>query len=570
MTSIMSLIKIASVTHEIVLGSIAESTENVIRKINELENKNVDIAVFPAGALTGVTLCSEAVNADIIKETHIAIKSLMKATENKNILVAVSVVLNRDNKQEVLYIRGGKVVEKLGGNIDLFINNLPVVGITEPHEYKNLTEIISLCSDAKIILHMAAKPYDVNSYEDIEISKAISKATNSIYVYAASPYGESTTDFYYKNDKTILCNGDILKHSGSFDDEEEIITVVNTALVDTLKEPDEKYNIAFDNDHVDDYVVDKSPYLRNASYQDIIETQFRALVVRMEAIKCDKLILGISGGLDSTLALIASYEAMKYLGYPSKNIITVSMPGFGTSSRTKNNAKKLMELFDTTILNCDICEVVSRHLSLLGHDGKTADVVFENAQARERTQILMDLANKYNGLVIGTGDLSEIALGFATFNGDHMSNYSINASIPKTLMREVIKYYYDKNPKFKDVLADIIETPVSPELLPNKDGNVTVQKTEEIVGPYELHDFFIYYHVKYSLSREDIFLMACAAFKEDYSEDIIKKWLDVFYRRFFKNQFKRNCSVDGPKVTEISLSPREGYRFPSDVRREWK
>lgn len=563
----MSLIKIASVTHEIVLGSINRTAENVIKKIEELEKINVDVAVFPAGTLTGVTLGDEASNHDILVETSTAIDKIKVATENKNILVAISVVKN--DSSEVVYIRNGQVLEKYSEDIDFFINGVSVKGITLEHEYTKLADTIQSCKKARIILHIADKTYDVNDKDNLSISRAISGATHSIYVYSASPYGESTTDYYYSNEKTILLNGDIIAHSGTFEDDEEIVAVVNTALVDKDEFVDDNFNIIFNKNHVEEYKVEKYPYLREASYQDIIEAQFRALVVRMEAINCDKLILGISGGLDSTLALIVASEAMKYLGYPSENIITVSMPGFGTSSRTKNNSYKLMELFLTTIQECNICEVVSKHLNLIGHDGKTADTVFENAQARERTQILMDLANKYNGIVIGTGDLSEIALGFATFNGDHMSNYAVNASIPKTLMREVIRYYYEKHPMFKDVLSDIIDTPVSPELLPNEE-DTSVQKTEEIVGPYELHDFFIYYHVKYKIGREDILTMAYAAFKDVYAKDVIEKWLNVFYKRFFKNQFKRNCSVDGPKVTEISLSPREGHRFPSDVRREWK
>ena len=287
----------------------------------------------------------------------------------------------------------------------------------------------------------------------------------------------------------------------------------------------------------------------------------------MEHTNLKKAVIGISGGLDSTLALLVVVKTFELLGLDNKNIVTITMPGFGTTDRTYNNALTLCKELGCDLREINIVKAALQHFEDIGHDKDIHDVTYENVQARERTQILMDLANKEGGLLIGTGDLSELALGWCTYNGDHMSMYSVNPSIPKTLVRYLVRYVAEKesSTEVSDTLLDILDTPVSPELLPKSDKGEITQKTEDIVGPYELHDFFLYHFIKNGSSKERIKLLAEQAFKDDYSKEEIAKWLDKFIYRFFTRQFKRSALPDGPKVGSISLSPRGDWRMPSDA-----
>ena len=308
-----------------------------------------------------------------------------------------------------------------------------------------------------------------------------------------------------------------------------------------------------------------------ARCEDILSMQAAGLYTRLKAINCSKAVIGLSGGLDSTLALIVTIHAFDKLGLDRKNIIAITMPGFGTTARTKNNSINIAEEYGCTLREIPISESVTQHFKDIGHDIDVHDVTYENSQARERTQILMDVANQEGGIVIGTGDLSELALGWATYNGDHMSMYGVNCSIPKTLVRYLVSYEStrtaDVNPSLSKALADIVATPVSPELLPpTEDGKIS-QKTEETVGPYELHDFFLYYMIRYGFTPSKIYRMALTAFDGTYDADTIYKWEETFLRRFFAQQFKRSCVPDGPKVGTVSLSPRGDWRMPSDASR---
>ena len=287
---------------------------------------------------------------------------------------------------------------------------------------------------------------------------------------------------------------------------------------------------------------------------------------RLNHTGCRTAIIGISGGLDSTLALLVTVKAFDMAAISRKNIICVTMPCFGTTDRTYNNACHLVEKLGATLKEININEAVTLHFSDIGHDPDIHDVTYENSQARERTQILMDLANKYNGMVIGTGDMSELALGWATYNGDHMSMYGVNCSIPKTLVRHLVNYYADtcNEPELSSVLIDVLDTPVSPELLPPVDGIIS-QKTEDLVGPYELHDFFLYYVMRFGYAPKKIQYLAYLAFDTVYDKATIDKWLKTFYRRFFAQHFKRSCLPDGPKVGSVALSPRGDLRMPSDA-----
>jgi len=306
----------------------------------------------------------------------------------------------------------------------------------------------------------------------------------------------------------------------------------------------------------------------NEYFEDVLQIQTSGLAKRWEHTRAQAMIIGISGGLDSTLALLVTCLTADKLGYNRKQVIGVTMPGFGTSDRTYLNAIKLMENLGVSIQEISIRDAVLGHFEDINHDPDNHDITYENAQARERTQILMDLANKYNGLVVGTGDLSELALGWATYNGDQMSMYGVNAGIPKTLVRAVVSYCATNvfHGDVKEVLEDIVATPVSPELLPPDAGGHISQKTEDKVGPYELHDFFIYYFLRYGFTREKIQFMAEQAFYNKFDSSTISKWLEVFMRRFFAQQYKRSCMPDGPKVTYVSLSPRGDWRMPSDVK----
>jgi len=300
----------------------------------------------------------------------------------------------------------------------------------------------------------------------------------------------------------------------------------------------------------------------------ILNIQATGLKKRMEHTNCKTAVIGISGGMDSTLALLVTHRAFKDMGRSPSDIVCISMPCFGTTKRTKDNASKLSRILNTDFRVINITASVKRHLADIGHDGATTDAAYENAQARERTQVLMDISNMTNGMVIGTGSLSEQAIGWSTYNGDHMSMYNVNTSVPKTLVRHIIRYIADRSEsKLKNVLYDILDTPISPELIPGVNGEI-IQKTESIVGPYELHDFFLYYFLRWGFTPKKILMLATYAFKDDYSADEIKKWLKIFLRRFFLHQFKRSCSPNGPKIGSVALSPRGDWRMPSDASSE--
>jgi NAD+ synthase (glutamine-hydrolysing) len=327
-----------------------------------------------------------------------------------------------------------------------------------------------------------------------------------------------------------------------------------------------------DNDFSLTRPVDPHPFIpadeaMGETCEDILNIQSAGLAKRLLHTRMEHVVVGISGGLDSTLALLVCVRTFDKLGLDRKGIVGVTMPGFGTTDRTHDNAASLMQSLGISQMEISIAKAVNQHFQDIGHDANVHDATYENSQARERTQILMDLANKCNALVVGTGDLSELALGWATYNGDHMSMYGVNAGIPKTLIQYLVRYIA-RQPQFaavKDTLIDIVETPISPELTPaDAEGNIK-QKTEDLVGPYELHDFFLYYLLRYGFRPAKIYMLAQKAFQDKYTDDVIKKWLTTFCRRFFSQQFKRSCLPDGPKVGSVSLSPRGDWRMASDA-----
>jgi NAD+ synthase (glutamine-hydrolysing) len=408
------------------------------------------------------------------------------------------------------------------------------------------------------------------------------------YVYTSSGIGESTTDIVFSGSTYIAENGDMLEIGDRFQMESSMI--ISEIDVERLR-IDRQRNTNFTHDkyghyrHIQvaplDEARDKGPLHRHftktpflpkrkdsdAYCEDVLNLQVHGLLRRWQHTHAQSLVIGISGGLDSTLALLVCVLAADRLGYHRSQIIGVTMPGFGTSNRTYTNAIAMMEQLGISIHEIPIRDMATQHLQDIGHDVDARDITYENAQARIRTLVLMDMANKYNGLVVGTGDMSELALGWATYCGDQMSMYGVNAGVPKTLVRYIVQYAAENifGEETRAILMDIVATPVSPELLPtDEEGNIA-QITEDKVGPYELHDFFMYYFLRYGFTREKIAFMAGIAFENVYKQEVIDHWLDVFMRRFFTQQFKRSCLPDGPKVVGVSLSPRGDLRMPSDV-----
>ena len=400
------------------------------------------------------------------------------------------------------------------------------------------------------------------------------------YVYADSGFGESTTDMIFAGHNLICENGSLLNESDLFTNG----ITYGDIDVERLVQERRRMNTWQDEPVCD--IIDASmdlpefettrtaypyPFVPkddadlSARCETILKMQATGLATRLKHIGCKTAVIGLSGGLDSTLALLVTANAFDMLGLPRTGIRTVSMPCFGTTARTKSNAQCLAEELKVHFDEIPIAKAVEQHFKDIQHDPEVLDVTYENSQARERTQLLMDIANQHGGIVIGTGDLSELALGWATYNGDHMSMYAVNASIPKTLVRHLVRYEaMHGNDELRRVLLDILDTPVSPELLPPKDGEIS-QKTEDLVGPYELHDYYLYYMLRFGFTPRKIYAMALRSFAGQYDAETIKKWLKTFYRRFFQQQFKRSCLPDGPKVGSVTLSPRGDFRMPSDA-----
>ncbi|TDT56522.1 NAD(+) synthase [Fonticella tunisiensis] len=423
-----------------------------------------------------------------------------------------------------------------------------------------------------------------------ELVKSQSGRCASAYIYSSCGVYESTTDVVFGGHMIIGENGTILKENKRFQRSSEIMTAIidmdrinterfkNTTFRDNVRQqsinlrtiPFEYKNLEIKNF---DRKINPHPFIpagemeRRERCEEILNIQAAGLMKRLVHTGIKKAVIGMSGGLDSTLAFLVILKAFDILGLPKENIIAITMPGFGTTKRTRSNVEVLCEEAGVSFREINITEACIQHFKDIGHSPEILDVTYENVQARERTQILMDIANKEGALLIGTGDLSELALGWCTYNGDHMSMYAVNTSIPKTLVRYLIKYAADEesSKNIKNVLYDILDTPVSPELLPSdKEGNIT-QKTEEIVGPYELHDFFLYYFMRQGISKEKIIFLAEKAFEGKYEREEIIRWLNIFIKRFFTQQFKRSCLPDGPKVGTVSLSPRGDWRMPSDA-----
>jgi len=491
--------------------------------------------------------------------------------------------------------------------------------IFENGDMKNLKISAEICEDlwvpipessihaeagATVIVNLSASPERVRKHRHRKsVIREHSARLRAGYIYATAGNGESSTDLVFGGHNIICEGGALLAEKKCFENGK----IISDIDVDRLVHERRKTN-TFKTDKENEYTrvefyfndiyvkernsaggeslklrmtkldrkIKRNPFIseikeeREEDLGEAIMIQAMALKKRLEHTGTKHAVIGISGGLDSTLALLVTCKAFDMSGLSRENITAVTLPCFGTTDRTHDNAIELAKELHVSFTEIDIKESVTLHLKDIGHDGKTRDVAYENAQARERTQVLMDLANKIGGMVIGTGDMSELALGWATYNGDHMSMYGLNASVPKTLVRYLVLYFAERyreegKENLSEILFDILDTPVSPELLPpDKEGKI-LQKTEDIVGPYELHDFFMYYIMRWGFAPDKVYRLACTAFLGEYDEDFIYKWLKKFYERFFASQYKRSCLPDGPKVGYISLSPRGDWRMPSDA-----
>lgn len=437
---------------------------------------------------------------------------------------------------------------------------------------------------ANVLVNLSASNETIGKdcYREMLVKSASAKLIAG-YIYASAGEGESTQDLVFGGHNIIAENGVILTQAKRFcaesiyaDLDIQRLNHDRRRMTTYLQGGKEKYQTVFFHLEEEEVKLERSfpamPFVpaqkgeREKRCDEILSIQSYGLKKRYEHTGCRSAVIGVSGGLDSTLALLVTARTFDMLSIERSQIISVTMPCFGTTDRTYDNACKLAEILGTDLRKVDIKEAVTVHFRDIGQAPEKQDVTYENGQARERTQVLMDIANQTGGLVIGTGDMSELALGWATYNGDHMSMYGVNVGVPKTLVRHLVQYYADTcgNEKLQEVLSDILDTPVSPELLPPKDGAIS-QKTEDLVGPYELHDFFLYYMLRCGFSPEKIYRIAKMSFADKYPEDVIGKWLKIFYQRFFAQQFKRSCLPDGPKVGSVSLSPRGDLRMPSDA-----
>lgn len=443
---------------------------------------------------------------------------------------------------------------------------------------------------AEVILNLSASDELIGKHDYlVSLISQQSARCRCVYIYSGAGWGESSTDLVFTGKAIIAEDGSV------YGKENKFIThgfsETRDVDIEKLRLDRAKFNTFVEQENlseqfrfingIQDYdqeefpskslVVNPLPFVPqekeklNRRCEEIINIQSYGLMKRLDAIRCKKAVIGISGGLDSTLALLVTVNAFDKLGLDRKGIIAVTMPGLATTKRTKNNAVALMESLGVTILEIPIGDAVTVHFKDIGQDPKKFDATYENTQARERTQILMDLANKENGIVIGTGDMSELALGWCTYNGDQMSMYGVNASIPKTLVRHLVEWFASGSDMLtSNILKDICDTPISPELVPSDNEEIS-QKTEDLVGPYELHDFFLYHFLRNSFSPVKIFHLAKIAFDDKYDKRTILKWLKVFFKRFFSQQFKRSCMPDGPKIGSVNLSPRGDWRMPSDA-----
>ena len=621
-------IKVAAATPKIKVADPAYNTEEILKIIDETEKNGASILVFSELTISGYTCGDLFLQQPLLTECKNQLLRIVKATENKSMLVVVGcpIVIKQKLYNCAVVISDGSILGIVpkthlpnysefyelrhftsgeGLEEDLWFGeefgyvNVAVNQLFKCKEIPELVVACEICEDLWVPLPpstyhaMAGATVICNPSASVETTTKESYRRSLVsnqsarllaaYIYADAGEGESTQDVVYSGHHLICENGSVLAEAKRFTNE------IIYADIDVQKLAAERRKMtSFPGDQTDDYfeqefslevkenkitrTFPKAPFVpdnqdeRDKRCDEILSLQSMGLKKRLEHTNCKHAVVGISGGLDSTLAVLVTARAFDLLDIPRENLICVTMPCFGTTDRTYQNAVSLIKELGATLKEVRIEKAVRQHFADIGHDENNHDVTYENSQARERTQILMDMANQYNGMVIGTGDMSELALGWATYNGDHMSMYAVNCSVPKTLVRYLVLYYAEttENKKLSEVLMDVLDTPVSPELLPPVDGVIS-QKTEDLVGPYELHDFFLYYMLRFGFPKAKLYRMAKLTFDGVYDDETIKKWLDKFYWRFFSQQFKRSCLPDGPKVGSVAVSPRGDLRMPSDA-----
>ncbi|WP_297790307.1 NAD(+) synthase [uncultured Anaerococcus sp.] len=585
-------IKILSTNFDISLGDVEKNVIEIKNIVKKAEDEGVNILSLPELCLTGASLYDAYEEDILIDQVEKAVCDMCEFTKDYDLLVGIGAPLRACGEvfNTYLLLKKGEVVstfvkDKLKNYEKTVFSNLAPtsfrinsldlpVNSYHPINFGGLRIGVSIGEDEKkdIPQSLSSKTLgsdlilNPNAFEKTVLSKQktledvsyLSK--NLVYVSTGTGAGESSTDCVYQGLCIIACDGELKTWATN-----ESVYLTKSFEIDG----NGPWAFTKFTEKVDK--VDKFPYLpskdmADAYVSDVMDIATEALLTRIKKIGVKDVFLGVSGGLDSTMALLFINEAYKKVGLSKEHIHAYTMPAFGTSKRTKSNANYLCEALGITLTEINISQSVKVHLKDIGHDGVSQDLAYENAQARERTQVLLDLANMHGGIVIGTGDLSECMQGFATFNGDHISNYSLNGTLTKTHLRFIVGRLAEttNNEKLAKVLRDILETPISPELKNESDENIS-QKTEDIIGPYELIDFFIYYHLKEKLSPRQILALAKNAFIDTYDYETIKKWLRSYYKRFALSQFKRATAVDGPNITGLSTSPRMGYKIPSDL-----
>lgn len=614
--------KVADCTYNI------HQIKDLIKQANAL---GVDIVCFPELSLTSYTCGDLFNQELLITHAIASLKQLLQSTADLSIifLVGMPLVVQQKLFNVAIVCQQGHILgivpktyipnynefyEKrwFTSAFDNAVDTIELFGETIPFGCNILFGddecrfAVELCEDlwaplppstfhslegATLLFNLSASNALIGKHEYLQqLIKQQSARCLSAYIYCSCGSGESSTDLVFASNAQIAENGTLLAESTRFSLQPQLITTEidierlqaerrkNTTFGPNsfIKTPQYRLvPVLWDrNKYITHLTRSLNPYPFIPQYNDmkrscneIFSIQIAGLVKRLQHTNVQHAIVGISGGLDSTLALLVTIKAFDLLHINRTQIIGVTMPGFGTTGRTYNNALTLMQRLGITIREIPIKDAVIQHFKDINHAIDNHNIVYENAQARERTQILMDIANQFNALVIGTGDLSELALGWATYNGDHMSMYAVNASIPKTLVRYLVKWVAseESDAEIRATLLDIVDTPVSPELLPANTKDEIIQKTEDLVGPYELHDFFLYYMIRFGFSPSRTYFLACQAFESIYTKEVIKKWIQIFYRRFFAQQYKRSCLPDGPKVGSINLSPRGDWRMPSDA-----
>ncbi len=614
--------RVASAINKTTIANPNQNAKEVISLLKNAYTQEVSIVVFPELTLTGYSASDLFFNQLLLREQNSSLFYILEESRDISTVAIIGIYILDKNRlyNSAVIIQNGKILgavpkiylpnkkefyEKrqfVSGKgikdttISLLGQKIPF-GVDLLFSYKDILFGVEICEDlwavippsllmassgANLIFNLSASNELIGKAEyREELVRTESARCMGAYIYSSSGVGESTTDTTFGGHGIIAEYGSTLVQTKRFSMQNELITAdIDIEKLNWLRLNDSSYcdsdikpfrTIEFNStpqiSRLNRYINPK-PFVppideeKHKRCEEITNIQSYGLIKRMSSAYIKRAVIGISGGLDSTLALLSTHKAFEIMGWNRKDIIAITMGGFGTTTRTKNNAINLCKKLGVTLREVDIRDISLKEFELIGHNREELSVTYENVQARARTSILMNTANRENGLVIGTGDLSEIALGWSTYNGDHMSAYGLNSGIPKTLIKYVIEYY-KSNSKIANIIDDILNTPISPELLPHQDNKIT-QKTEDIIGSYELHDFFLYHFIKYGAKPSKILFLATLAFKE-YNRETIKKWLKVFLKRFFTQQFKRSCMPDGVKVGTVSLSPRADWRMPSDA-----